>query len=67
MLFWNEHDLERKLIDFKEYYNRYRTHDSLDGITPTMCAGLGENKVIDLHNYGLQSHCRGLYQTPVPT
>jgi hypothetical protein len=31
-LVWNERDLERKLVDFKNYYNRHRTHDALDGI-----------------------------------
>jgi len=64
-LFWNERDLERKLLDFKNYYNRHRTHDALDGVTPTMRAGLTENKIIDLNNYHWKSHCRGLYQTPM--
>jgi transposase InsO family protein len=65
MLFWNERDLERKLIDFKEYYNRYRTHDALDGATPAMRAEETENKIIDLNNYRWKSHCRGLYQMPM--
>jgi transposase InsO family protein len=65
MLFWNERDLERKLIDFKEYYNRYRTHDALDGATPAMRAEETENKIIDLNDYRWKSHCRGLYQTPI--
>lgn len=64
-LFWNERDLERKLLDFKNYYNRHRTHDALDGVTPAMRAGLTENKIIDLNNYHWKSHCRGLYQTPM--
>lgn len=64
-LFWNERDLERKLLDFKNYYNRYRTHDALDGVTPAMRAELTENKIIDLNNYHWKSHCRGLYQTPM--
>jgi len=51
---------------FKEnYYNRHRTHDALDGVTPTMRAELTENKIIDLNNYHWKSHCRGLYQTPM--
>ena len=64
-LFWNERDLERKLVDFKNYYNRHRTHDALEGVTPTMRAELTENKIIDLNNYHWKSHCRGLYQTPM--
>ena len=64
-LFWNERDLERKLLDFKNYYNRHRTHDALDGVTPAMRAELTENKIIDLNNFHWKSHCRGLYQTPM--
>jgi len=64
-LFWNERDLEGKLIDFKDYYNRYRTHDALDGATPSMRAQETEVKVINLNNYRWKSHCRGLYQTPM--
>jgi putative transposase len=64
-LFWNEHDLARKLVDFKNYYNRHRTHDALEGVTPTMRAELTENKIIDLNNYHCKSYCRGLYQTPM--
>ena len=33
-LFWNVVDLERKLELFNDYYNRSRTHSSLDGNTP---------------------------------
>lgn len=62
-LFWKERDLERKPLDFKNYYNRDRTHDVLDGVTPAMSAELTENKIIDLNNYHWKSHCRRLYQT----
>ena len=64
-LFWNDRDLELKLFNFKRYYNRYRTHDALGGVTPAMRAELAENKIIDLKNYRWQPHCRGLYQTPM--
>jgi transposase InsO family protein len=64
-LFWNERDLERKLVDFKNYYNRHRTHDALDGVTPAIRAGLTENKIIDLNNYHWKFCRRGLYQTPM--
>ena len=26
ILFWNAHDLQRKLLQFKDYYNRDRVH-----------------------------------------
>ena len=64
-LFWNERDLERKLVDFKNYYNLHRTHEALNGVTPAIRAGLAENKIIDVKNYRWQPHCRGLYQTPI--
>ena len=47
-------DLEQKLLDFKNYYNRYRTHDALDGVTPVMRAELTENKIIDLNKLSLE-------------
>jgi putative transposase len=64
-LFWNKRDLARKLVDFKNYYNRHRAHEALDGVTPAMRAELTENKIIGLNNYHWKSHCRGLYQTPM--
>ncbi len=39
VFFWNAQDLERKLGDFKQYYNRYRTHQSLGGDTPAVVSG----------------------------
>ncbi len=34
ILFWNTFDLERKLNEFKDYYNYQRVHASLNGDTP---------------------------------
>jgi transposase InsO family protein len=62
--FWTARDLERKLLLFKKYYNRQRTHTSLDGVT---LAAKAENPVrrrLDLAHYRWQSHCRGLFQLP---
>ena len=64
-LFWNASDLERKLTDFRQYYNSHRVHTALDGITP---AELSEKRNIhhaDLSRFRWESHCRGLYQLPV--
>jgi len=32
-LFWTTVDLENKLLEFRDYYNGYRTHHSLEGRT----------------------------------
>jgi hypothetical protein len=39
VLFWNAHDLERKLADFQAYYNAARSRASLEGHTPLTFAG----------------------------
>jgi len=33
-LFWTTADLENKLLDFRTYFNDYRTHTSREGRTP---------------------------------
>ncbi|MCP4896964.1 MAG: transposase family protein, partial [bacterium] len=35
VLFWNDMDLERKLAEFRVYFNRSRVHSALDGDTPS--------------------------------
>ena len=64
-LFWNVDDLERKLADFRVYYNQHRTHNSLDGDIPVEVAGGNPKLPIALNNFGWQTHCRGLYQLPI--
>ena len=61
-LFWTAVDLETKLLEFKNYYNRHRAHAALAGQTPDHNAepDIGVN----LRSYGWRSHCRGLFQTP---
>jgi transposase InsO family protein len=39
-LFWTAVDLESKLSEFKDYYNRHRTHASLAGKTPEEAPGV---------------------------
>jgi len=34
LLFWTATDLELKLLSFRDYYNRYRTHSAREGQTP---------------------------------
>jgi hypothetical protein len=63
-LFWTTADLENKLLEFRNYFNRHRTHASLDGRPPDQDVSVSQ-KFADLHSYRWQSHCQGLYQTPV--
>ncbi len=64
-LFWNESDLERKLEAFKEYYNNYRIHQSLKQHTPEEVAGKAQPLLADPKAFVWQSHCQGLFQTPM--
>jgi putative transposase len=59
--FWTTIDLESKLSEFKEFYNRHRTHASLDGNTPEATSSRG---CVSLKSYRWKKHCRGLFHTP---
>ena len=59
-LFWNARDLERKLADFRTYYNHHRTHASLNGDTPAIIAGGDSELPLKLNSFDWKSHCRGL-------
>src|SRR5262245_46673978 len=61
LLFWTATDLEMKLADFQDYYNKFRVHGSLENQTAMPTA---ESKRVSLKCYEWQKHCRGLYQTP---
>jgi putative transposase len=63
-LFWTRADLENKLLEFRNCYNRHRTHISLEGRTPDQDASVSR-PCADLHSYRWQPHCHGLYQTLV--
>ncbi len=63
-LFWTAADLERKLLDFQNYYNGHRTHAGLDGRPPEPCTDPGCDRA-SISSYRWQPHCRGLYQTPI--
>ena len=65
MLFWNALDLERKLQEFRGYYNGSRVHQSLNGSTPQERAGEPQLGWAALDSYDWQVHCRGLFQTPI--
>jgi len=65
VLFWNSLDLTRKLNAFRDYYNAFRVHRSLDGTTPAQCAGALSPAPLSLDHYAWRQHCGGLFQTPV--
>jgi hypothetical protein len=65
ILFWNAQHLERKLIEFKQYYNHDRVHQSLGGDTPAVVSGDPQPLCTKLSNFSWISHCNGLFQTPI--
>ncbi len=62
--FWRALDLERKLLLFKEYYNRDRVHRGLDRAPPDEKCGITDRKIVRLNDYHWEKRCRGLYQLP---
>jgi putative transposase len=62
--FWNEGDLERKLEDYKVFYNRYRCHAGLASITPAKRGNAPPHPIANLDSYRWRQHCNGLFQTP---
>jgi transposase InsO family protein len=65
VLIWNVVDLERKLKDFRTYYNDHRVHQSLNGSTPAERSGRPPPSPAALARYAWRSHCRGLFQMPI--
>ena len=65
VLFWNASDLERKLADFRQYYNSHRVHTALDNTAPSDSAGRSVIRRAELGNFRWESHCQRLYQLPV--
>jgi len=63
--FWSARDLERKLLLFKEYYNRDRVHRGLDSAIPDSSPANKHPSNACLDNYLWKSCCRGLYQLPI--
>ena len=64
MFFWTAADLEAKLLDFQEFYHRYRTHARLEGQPPEPMVDRPASR-IDFASCRWQKHCRGLYLTPI--
>ena len=64
LFFWNSVDLTRKLDAFRDYYNDFRVHRSLEGATPMQHGGVELFDSVELSSYAWRSHCHGLFQTP---
>ncbi len=56
--FWNAIDLERKLNEFRIYYNAVRVHRSLEGVTPAQRANAPSPAPAALNHYVWRHHCR---------
>jgi transposase InsO family protein len=63
-LFWTAADLKGKLVDFQHYYNEHRAHSGLAG-RPPESRPIEDRSLASLGSYRWQSHCRGLYRTPM--
>ena len=63
--FWNARDLERKLLQLEDYYNRDRVHRGLGGGIPDPKLAKSKRKTTRLDSYRWKSYCRSLYQLPV--
>jgi putative transposase len=60
--FWTSADLETKLLEFRDYFNRHRAHAGLEGRTPEQDS---EGSRLRVGSYRWRPHCRGLYHTPI--
>jgi len=66
-LFWNQQDLNKKLNQYKEYFNATRAHCSLEQLTPNQQADETRDgqRIAEIPAYRWQSHCKGLFQIPI--
>ena len=67
VLVWNAIDLERKLEEFRNYYNENRVHQSLGGSTPGERSGEPPPTHAVLDHCAWRQRCRGLFHMPIAT
>jgi putative transposase len=65
VLIWNAVDLERKLEEFRNYYNENRVYQLLSASTPGERSGQPPPAHGVLDHYAWRYHCRGLFQMPI--
>jgi hypothetical protein len=64
-LFWNSHDLQKKLDAYKEYFNQHRSHSSLNLLTPNQKSASTNKKSTLTDKCQWKSYCRGLFQLAI--
>ncbi len=64
VFFWNSIDLQRKLDEFKAYFNECRVHSGIKGRCPDHRAEMAEPKIASLADYRWNSRCNGLFEMP---
>ena len=64
-LSWNARDLQKKLDDFKQYYNTQRHHMGIGCHTPANKADNIEKPVVDINHFRWKRHYQGLFELPV--
>ena len=63
-LFWNQGDLERRLDNYKAYYNQHRCHTGLAGATPAERSGAPAHPIARRESHRWRQHRHSLFQTP---
>lgn len=64
VIYWSTNDLERKLSEFKDFFNHHRVHSALPRDAPPGSAGENDYLNANLDDYFWKSHRRGLFHTP---
>ena len=62
--FWHQSDLQRKLDNYRAFYNQYRCHTGLAGVTPAQRNGAPAPPFARLDSFRWRQHCHGLFHTP---
>jgi hypothetical protein len=63
-LFWNQSDLERKLENYKAYYNQHRLPQRVGRSYAGSTERRAPPPMAKLESYSWRQHCEGLFQTP---
>jgi transposase InsO family protein len=63
--FWHQSDLQRKLDDYQAFYNQYRCHTGLAGVTPAQRNGAPPPPLASFDSFRWRHHCGGLFHTPI--
>jgi hypothetical protein len=61
VIYWYGADLERKLYEFKKYFNGNRIHGDIHQMTLIKRAEVSEIKIVNFQNYKWHSQGNGFY------